>query len=204
MLTQLMEETGFERPLRAAALMAAFPVPWCVAGAWAIDLFLGRTNRGGHGDVEVAVFRDAQRSLHDYLYLSDWTFTARLGGEHETRWDRREYLEPPVFELRCDSADGDERLAFQLNERRGRQWKYRRLASISMPLDRAFRRGMLNVPVLAPEIVLLCKAEAPRPQDLLDCRATVDHLDDASRDWLRAAIERAHPDSPFLQTLDAA
>ena len=197
MITDVDEEVGFERPLRAASLMAAFPAAWCVAGGWALDLFLGRVSRG-HAHVEVAVFRDAQRALHDYLYLSQWSFYARVTPGQAVRWDRTEWLEPPVHEVYAESEDGRERLELLLNERRGRQWQYRRCAGVSLPIERAFRRGMLNVPILAPEVVLLCKSQSPRPKDHLDFRAVVERLDEESLRWLRAAIERAHPESPFL------
>jgi hypothetical protein len=189
---------GFERPLRAAAWMAAFPAKWAIAGGWALDLFLGQVSRE-HDDVEVAIFRDDQRGLREYLYLSGWSFEAQVGPGQRERWDGRQWLEPPVHELHGVSPDGEERLEILLNERRGRQWRYRRCAAVSLPIERAIRRGAWNVPVLAPEVVLLQKSAAPEARDWLDFRAVVDRLGEEETTWLRGAIARAHPGSGFLE-----
>jgi hypothetical protein len=41
--------------LQIAALMQRFERPSCIAGGWAIDLFLGRMTRP-HKDIEIAIF----------------------------------------------------------------------------------------------------------------------------------------------------
>jgi hypothetical protein len=43
-------------PLEAVEWFANVPVPWWIAGGWAIDLFLGRETRP-HGDLDVGVLR---------------------------------------------------------------------------------------------------------------------------------------------------
>jgi hypothetical protein len=200
--TEAEDVVGFQPALRAAAWMAAFPGKWAIAGGWALDLFLGQVTRE-HDDVEVAIFRDDQRGLRDYLYLNGWSFEAQVGparGDRE-RWDGRQWLEPPVHEIHATSPDGDEHLEILLNERRGRQWRYRRSAAVSLPIDRAIRRGAWNVPVLAPEVVLLYKSKDPRAKDRLDFRAVVERLDEEALAWLRGAVLRAHPSSEFLKEL---
>ena len=57
-------------------LMRGFPSFWCVAGGWAIDLYLGRVTRS-HGDVELAIFRQDQSLLH--THFSDWRFGQSRG-----------------------------------------------------------------------------------------------------------------------------
>jgi hypothetical protein len=198
--TEAEDVVGFQPALRSAAWMAAFPGKWAVAGGWALDLSLGQVTRV-HDDVEVAIFRDDQRGLRDYLYLNGWSFEAQVGPrpDQRERWDGRQWLEPPVHEIHAVSPDGEERLEIFLNERRGRQWRYRRCAAVSLPIDRAIRRGAWNVPVLAPEVVLLDKAKDPQAKDWLDFRAAVERLEEEERIWLRGAIARAHPESPFLK-----
>lgn len=51
---------------RTLGLMEGFPAPGCVAGGWAVDLFLGKVTRE-HGDVDIAIFRDDQRAVHDHF-----------------------------------------------------------------------------------------------------------------------------------------
>ena len=197
------EEVGFEPALSVAAVMAAFPRPWAVAGGWAIDLWLGRVTRE-HADIEIAIFRDDQRALQDYLYLSHWTFRRVLpdsGGTTEP-WYRGEWIEPPAHQVRAESEDGGgAEIDFLLNERRGRQWVYRRDAGVTRPVEMAIRRAAFNVPVLAPEIVLLYKGNAPRPQDGLDLRVALDGLDDDARRWLSQSLWKAHPKSAFLRMM---
>ncbi|HEV2736058.1 MAG TPA: hypothetical protein VGV85_14520, partial [Longimicrobiaceae bacterium] len=48
-----------------AAAMRGFGAPWCVAGGWALDLFLGRATRP-HADVDLALFRDDQARLREH------------------------------------------------------------------------------------------------------------------------------------------
>lgn len=197
--TEAQDVVGFDRPLRAAAWMAAFPGRWALGGGWALDLFLGQVSRGhDDGEVEVAVFREDQRKLHDYLYFSGWSFEARVDAGASERWDGREWLEPPVHEVRGASPDEQEVLEIRLHERRGRQWRYRRCAAVSLPIERAIRRGAWNVPVLAPEVVLLQKSAAPEAKDFLDFRAVAERLDEETMTWLKGAIGRAHPESGFL------
>jgi len=44
------------RPAEVAAVLAGTPVPWAVAGGWAVDLHLGRATRA-HEDLEIAIPR---------------------------------------------------------------------------------------------------------------------------------------------------
>ncbi len=193
-------DEGFERALRMAARMAAFPGRWGIAGGWALDLFLGNVTRE-HAGIEIAVFRDDQAALHQYLYLNSWTFQQVVGLGNLQPWYRGDYIEPPIHELRATSEDEQEQVEFLLNESRGRQWRYRRNQAVTRPAERTIVRGIYNVPVLAPEIVLLYKAADPRPQDELDLRVTLDHLDETSKHWLTESLRRCHPASPFLQAI---
>jgi hypothetical protein len=64
--------------------------------------------------------------------------------------------------------------------------------------------GRQAIPVLAPEIVLLYKAQLPREHDEADLRAALPKLALDRRRWLTHAVRVAHPHSPFLPILEAA
>ena len=50
------------RPEELAATLEPAPVPWAVAGGWAIDLHLGRETRR-HDDLEIVVARSTAEQL---------------------------------------------------------------------------------------------------------------------------------------------
>ncbi|HVE91331.1 MAG TPA: hypothetical protein VNE62_03375 [Actinomycetota bacterium] len=62
-------------------------------------------------------------------------------------------LHLPVHENHATAPDGV-KFEFLLNERRGNTWLLRRDPTIELPIARAIRHEQ-NIPVLAPEIVLL-------------------------------------------------
>ena len=62
----------FSEPHQVLGLLRDLPCPWGIAGGWAVDLFLDRLTRG-HQDIEVAIFRDDQLVLQDYLCLRGWS-----------------------------------------------------------------------------------------------------------------------------------
>jgi hypothetical protein len=63
------------RPADIARLLAGVTAPWCVAGGWAIDLFLGRQTRE-HGDLEIAVPASAFPVIRDALATMSSTSSA--------------------------------------------------------------------------------------------------------------------------------
>ena len=141
------------RPLASADLAAAveamrgFPAAWCIAGGWALDLFLGRRTRT-HADVDVAVFRDDQRLVREHF--RGWEMLKVAGGELVPRVEG-EWLAQPVHEVRASrSTDVPRTAELLLNERDGDRWIFRRDPSITLPLDRAILRDPDGVPFLAP------------------------------------------------------
>jgi hypothetical protein len=84
-----------------APIMAAFSAPWCVAGGWAIDLFIGRTARS-HPDVELAVFRNDQAVLRNHF--PSWSFQKIVNGQPEI-WNESEHLCTSVHEIHASSSD---------------------------------------------------------------------------------------------------
>jgi hypothetical protein len=173
------------------------PVPWAVAGGWAIDLALGRVTRP-HTDVDVAVFRDDQPALR--AALAGWTFEAVVGGAR-VPWAAGVWLELPVHALYGSPPAGGPALELLLNERDGADWVYRRDPAVRRPIARALRASPAGVRVLAPEVVLLYKSKAPRPADEHDFRVGRSLLDAGARAWLRDGLARQAPDHRWIAGL---
>lgn len=179
-------------------LMRGFPSFWCVAGGWAIDLYLGRVTRS-HGDVELAIFRQDQSLLH--THFSDWRF-GKVAAGHLTDWVSGEYLSPPIHEIHARTNTGPPlSLEFLLNDRVADAWAFRRNLSVTLPLDQAIRRGHADFPILNPGIVLLFKAKNSREKDELDSQATLNALSQDDRRWLRSALLVCHPGHPWIPLL---
>ena len=181
-----------------ATLMRDFPAPWCIAGGWALDLFLGQLTRA-HADTDLALFREDQVHLHPHLH--GWTFRKVVSGV-VMEWHAGEWLSSPVHEIHARSPeDPNVTLEFLLNDRVGEQWVFRRDPAIQCPARQVIIGSAAGLPVLCPAVVLLYKAKQPRAVDELDFRAARDHLGSERREWLRAALEHMHPDHPWLNQL---
>ncbi len=170
-----MDFADFQVPLRVATAMNAFARPWCVVGGWAIDLWLGRLTRG-HGAARVAVLRDHQGELRDYLCAgkAPGKLAFNLGGRWALLRDRQ-MLMRPVDLLRFERRDG---ITFdiELHESDGIDWIDRRDTRVRESLARWIVRAGYNVPVLAPHLVLIDRVRAGRPKDLLDLRVALGQL----------------------------
>ena len=59
-----------------------------------------------------------------------------------------------------------------------------------------------RLPYLAPEIVLLFKAKAPRAKDEADFAGVLPLLDARRKAWLDAALGLVHPDHPWRTALN--
>ncbi len=178
-------------------LMCDFGAPWCIAGGWAVDLYLGRTTRP-HADLELAVLRRDQSKLH--RQFPGWTFNKVVSGDREN-WTAEQRLELPVHEVHARSdSDSNRTLEFLLNEGDAENWVFRRNSRVSMPLSRAFSQA-IEPPYLAPEIVLLFKAKDPRDKDKADFITTLPQLEEPRQRWLSDAITTCHPGHPWLKAL---
>jgi len=180
-------------------LMHGFGGHWCVAGGWAIDLFLGETTRP-HEDVELAIFRHDQQLIR--RHLTEWTFEKVVDGRR-IDWLGDEELKLPIHEIHGRSRK-DVRLAleFLLNERNGDVWVYRRDSRIRLPLGQAIVLGKGNVPILCPAIVLLFKAKDVRVKDEADFCNVVDGLEHEQCRWLEDALRITHREHPWLTELE--
>jgi hypothetical protein len=183
-------------PAEVAGRLAGVAAPWCVAGGWALDLWHGRQTRPHH-DIEIALpagsFDQVREALAGYVFEAvgsghRWPLRAdTLRLTHQT-WVR----EPPAGAYRLDvfrePHDGD-------------TWICRRDRTIRLPYARIVHRTRGGVPYLAPEIVLLFKAKATRPQDQADLDRALPRLDARRRAWLRRTVAQVHPDHPWLDVL---
>ena len=179
-----------------AERFAAVAEPWCVAGGWAVDLFLGRRTRQ-HDDIEVAVGRrgfDAARLAlegHDVVVVGDglaWPVSERTLAAHHQTWVR-------------DPGTGAWRLDLFREPWEGDTWVFRRDHRLRLPLARAIARGHDGIPYARPEIVLLFKAKAPSAKDEADLTVTLPRLDRPARAWLERALQLVHPGHCWLAAL---
>ena len=191
----------FAQPLEAAAAMIGFHRPWCVAGGWAIDLWLGKVTRN-HADVDLAVLRDHQFDLRQHL--PEFTFKVASMDRRLVPWkDPRQMLMLPVHELHASDRATGRAFEFLLNESDGIDWIFRRDFDTRLNLAGWIWRGAGNVPVLNPLIVLLYKSKRPEPKDTLDFHVALDRLTDGQKTWLRTALLRQDENHPWLNDLAA-
>jgi len=150
----------FAEPLRAAQIMIGFPHPWCICGGWAIDLFMHRVSRQ-HKDVDIAVRRGDQLALRSHLVAQGWALEKAVDGQLAP-WPEGEFIELPVHTIWCKNPNAQPDFVEVLfNEVSDGLFSFRRGQSITRPLADAIVLGDEGIPILAPEIVLLYKANNP-------------------------------------------
>jgi uncharacterized protein (DUF952 family) len=188
---------------RALAAMASFHRPWWVAGGWAMDLFLARKTRP-HADLEISILRSDQGELFEYL--SGWDLRlAAAGALHGWNGD---IIERPWHQVWARNGPGRPTdveefgndptfLDFLLEEERDGGWAFRRLPTISRPIEEFGATTPEGVPIVRPEVALLYKAKSTRFKDQRDFEVVRPHLDEAARAWLAATLDEAHPDHPW-------
>jgi len=191
-----MEFRDFQPVLAIATSMNAFDRPWCVAGGWAIDLFLNQMTRQ-HASVEIAILRDDQIAIRDHLH--DHEFRV-IDGSKPRAWRDRQMLMPPVFELHALSPQRRKFDVF-LNERIDAHWVFRGHLKIRLPIDEWVRRAAFGVPVIAPAVALLYKSRHARPCDDLDFRSALPRLSVEDRRWLLDALMFTQPRHPWLEMI---
>lgn len=201
----MIERTTAEFEELAALLepVEGLAVPWCVAGGWAIDLWLGRVTRSHH-DVDLLVARADQPVVHEHF--ADRTVVkviphpdGLVGEGTLLPWDG-EQLDLPIHQIFADAPDGD-RIEVLFGEIRDGVWAYWRNPEVELPLDQLIVTGATGIRALAPEVVLLFKAPLQRPWDEEDLGVVLPHLSSDRRTWLVDAVERSHPGNPWIKRL---
>jgi hypothetical protein len=183
-------------PSVLAQRLAGLPVPWYVAGGWAVDLYLGGPTRP-HEDLEIAVpaarFSELVPRFPDcdfYVAGDGQLFTpspTAFAAHHQT-WALERVAGRWRFDVFREPHDGH-------------TWICRRDGDIRRPYQEIIEYDAAGVPYLAPEIVLLFKAKGNRDKDRADLRAVLPLLPTERRSWLCDAVERVHPGHPWLDLI---
>jgi hypothetical protein len=187
-------------PREGASWLSALAAPWWIAGGWALDLF-AETQTRPHKDLDIGVLRRDAAAV--VSALTAWeVFEAKDGVLTRLQADSEPRAE--VNSLWCRPARAREwALELMLNDAEGNDWIYRRDRRIRSPLANAVRRNREDIPYLAPQIQLLFKSHATRPQDHADFESIWPILDRAAGMWLRDALADINPRHPWLRTIDS-
>jgi hypothetical protein len=185
-------------PLEITERLRGVDVPWCVAAGWALDLFRGGQSRE-HEDLEIAVpvgrFETIAAALRDFDIEV-------VGSGHRWPLDSEAFTVMHQTWVR-ERATGIYRLDIFREPHDGETWICRRDETIRFPYDQIIVTSPAGVPYLVPEIVLLFKAKHRRPKDQADFDGVLPLLDATRREWLADALERWHPEHPWLAELRA-
>lgn len=186
-------------PEQVAARLREVTAPWCVAGGWAIDLFLGGKRRE-HGDLEIAVPRARFVKIREAL--PELTFFAVGSG---CAWDLAEH--PEALEVHhqtwaMDPVSRKWRLDVFREPHEGDIWIARRDPRIQMPYAELILHTADGIPYLRPEVALLFKAKSLIPKNEDDFAAALPYLSVESRAWLGDAIALVHPGHVWLDALE--
>jgi len=187
----MSEDTHNWDPLsvdETAELLSELKVPWCIAGGWAIDLFVGHETRP-HDDTDVLIRRDDQLEVQRYLWNWDLHKTQQPGLKP---WPMGEFLNRPVDDIWCRrTPESPWSFELMLLDTEADDWVFKRDPSIRGPLHRLIRRTPSGVAYLAPEIQLLYKA---RPEilhkDQADFDAALPLMTQAACKWLLQCLEK--------------
>ena len=188
-----------------AERLAGVAVPWCVAAGWALDLFLDRQTREHH-DVEIAVPAGRFAEIRDRFGDCDFyvpvrgklvPYTSQDSGVR--RPSEGEAAAHQTWAL--ERVTGTWRVDVFREPHDGDTWICRRDDRIRRPYAAVVRRTAGGVPYLAPEVVLLFKAKAPRAKDEADFDNALPVLTMDSRRWLDGALALVHPDHPWRRRL---
>lgn len=183
-------------PIVLARRLAGVDLPWYVAGGWALDLFRGEQTREHH-DIEIAVpadrFADVARRFPDCeFYVAGDGQIVRLSDramrEHHQTWAREQTTGAWRFDVFREPHDGD-------------TWICRRDPRIRRPYGQLIQHDRDGIPYLAPEIVLLFKAKAPREKDNSDLQAVLPLLSAGQRSWLCEGLDLVHPGHAWRESV---
>jgi hypothetical protein len=187
-------------PQEAASLFDSWGRFWCVAGGWAIDLWLGRTTRH-HGDIDLQILRRDAAALPSHL--AGWDLHLASATRSLPLWVPEEPLPAEVHNLWCRPVGAHTwRLQVLVMDHDADRWIYRRNEKIAGSLTTLSTRAS-GIPVIAPEIQLLFKSRDPRTKDEADFHAALPDLTPAQRSWLHDALASSEPDHPWLSLLDS-
>jgi hypothetical protein len=174
---------------------------WGFCGGWAIDLYLNRITRS-HKDVDIAILRAEQRLLFAFLRQQGWALEQAVDGKLQP-FQEDEYLTLPIHTIWCWKTNYHPAfLEVLLNESDQDQLVFRRDLRVRCLLNEAFVLAPSGLPILAPEIVLLYKSNAPSSlKNGMDFQSVLPWLDAQRRHWLAKALCTLTPGHTWLKDL---
>ncbi len=143
-------------------------------------------------------------------HLAGWDLHAADPPGTLRPWRSGEVLPERVHDIFCRrTPDSPWAFQFMVDAVDGGDWVFRRDPRIRRPVaSLAGSASRPGLPVLAPEIQLLYKSGAsrpeggPRPKDEEDLDAVLPVLDDEGRAWLTSALSLVAPGNPWLARLN--
>lgn len=94
-------------------------------------------------------------------------------------------------------------LEILIEKRMGADWLYRRDERVKRPAGEIVMRTHEGIPYLLPEIQLLYKSKAARPEDEQDFRSAWPLLTPEAKRWLRASLSLVSPEHHWLREDEA-
>jgi len=181
-------------PLSVAEVQQLFhyaPFAWGLAGGYAVEQFLGITLRA-HDDIDIAVFRDDQHRVHEWL--AAWCLYAADPPGTLRPWMPTEWLTIGIHDIWGHQTHAQAwQLQLMLIDTDRTAWVSRR-----HPMIRGQRDDLIvtygGVPCIRIEVQLLYKAKGNREKDRLDFNACLPLLDASQKQWLTQALQLAHPE----------
>lgn len=174
-------------------IFSEIPVTWCIAGGWALDLYVGKQSRK-HDDVDVIILREEQLTAFQYL-SKDWTLYKAENGKLAL-WEKGEFLS--TTNDIWVSKDSNSPWAFQimLIDLNHDSWIYGREKSINKPMADIIVKTKEGIPYLKPEIQLLYKGGSSkiREKDHNDFLTVFPLLTAEAREWLEASLQIQFPE----------
>jgi hypothetical protein len=186
------------QPREVAAILANCPVPWYVAGGWAIDLSVGRQTRE-HEDIEIAISRTDFGTYRGFIAgLGRFDLYDAGSGAVRLLADGQE-PNPENHQIwLCERDANVWRMDTFLEPGDASTWVSHRDPRIRVPTSEAVRHNADAIGYLAPALNLFTKAKHARDKDNVDLALILPTLDPEERGWLAHAIGLAHPGHRWL------
>ena len=181
-------------PLTIAEVHQLFhhaPFPWGLAGGYAVEQFLVIAIRV-HDDIDIFVFREDQHHVHQWL--TEWCLYAADPPGTLRPWSATEWLTIGIHDIWGHHTNAQAwQLQIMLIETARDAWVSRR-----HPMIRGQRNDLIvaygHIPCIRIEVQLLYKAKGNREKDRLDFYACLPLLNMGEKQWLRQALQFAHPE----------